>query len=361
MDCTWKPNWPETRQHFIDWWRHEGLLLGMWGAPPARRPRADLPVPPPPASVEAAYTDAALRAQWNHYRLAQRAYPADTLPIAETHLGPGSLALFLGAEPGFSPETVWFHPIWKDREDLESVPPLAFDPSNRWWQLTEETTRASLALSRGQYLVECPDLVENIDILAALRDPQTLLIDMLERPDWIKQKVDEINVAWFAAYDRLYELITLADGSSCFGAFRLWGPGKTAKVQCDAAAMISPAMFGEFVVPALTAQCAWLDHSMFHLDGHQCLCHLDALLAIKELDAIEWTPDPTVPSGGDPTWYPMYRRILAAGKSVQALGVKPEQVIPLLDAVGGKGMYILTDFATEDEAEALNQRVAAYR
>ena len=38
----------------------------------------------------------------------------------------------------------------------------------------------------------------------------------------------------------------------------------------------------------------------------------------------------------------MYRRILDAGKSVQAVGVKPEEVVPLLDAVGGEGMYVMT-------------------
>jgi len=79
---------------------------------------------------------------------------------------------------------------------------------------------------------------------------------------------------------------------------------------------------------------------MFHLDGHQCIPHLDLLLDIEPLDAVEWTPDPQVPGGGDPAWYPLYRKILAAGKSVQAIGVKPEEVEPLLDSVGGKGMYI---------------------
>jgi hypothetical protein len=36
------------------------------------------------------------------------------------------------------------------------------------------------------------------------------------------------------------EIIKLEDGSSfCLEAFRLWGPGKTAKVQCDMSAMFS--------------------------------------------------------------------------------------------------------------------------
>jgi hypothetical protein len=121
-------------------------------------------------------------------------------------------------------------------------------------------------------------------------------------------------------------------------------------------------MFLRFAVPALTEQCEWLDNAMFHLDGHQCLCHLDHLLAIEPLDAIEWTPDPTVPGGGSPEWYPLYRRILAAGKSVQAVGVELDEVMPLLDAVGGKGMYISVNSGGDRAAfERLMAQVERYR
>ncbi|HOU15864.1 MAG TPA: hypothetical protein PKZ84_22395 [Anaerolineae bacterium] len=186
-------------------------------------------------------------------------------------------------------------------------------------------------------------------------------MDMLERPAWVQEKVAEVNAIFFEVYGRVYDIIKLEDGSSVFGAFRLWGPGKVAKVQCDTSAMFSPKMFSQFVVPALTEQCAWLDCSMFHLDGHQCIPHLDLLLNVESLDAIEWTPDPQVPGGGDPAWYAMYRKILDAGKSVQAVGVKPEEVIPLLDAVGGKGMYTMTAAKSEAGAEQLIKAVEPYR
>ena len=96
------------------------------------------------------------------------------------------------------------------------------------------------------------------------------------------------------------------------------------------------------MAPPLTVQSRRLDYSIFHLDGHQCIKHLDLLLDIDALDTNEWTPDPLVPKGGDQKWHAMYRKILEAGKSLQAIGVKPEEVEPLLDAVGGKGMTIIT-------------------
>jgi hypothetical protein len=251
--------------------------------------------------------------------------------------------------------------VFEDEEEPERLPPLAFDPGNRWWRVTEATLRAQAGMGRGKYFASCPDLVENIDVLASLRGAQTLLVDLIERPDWVKEKIGEIDRAFEEVYERVYEIIRLGDGSSCFGAFRLWGPGRTAKVQCDAAAMISPPMFEEFVVPSLRRQCAGLDHSMFHLDGTQCIAHLDALLAIEELDAIEWTPQDGKAPGGSPEWYPMYRKILEAGKSVQVLGVEPDEVLPLLDAIGGRGVYVLTRFDSEADAERLQAAVEPYR
>jgi hypothetical protein len=49
---------------------------------------------------------------------------------------------------------------------------------------------------------------------------------------------------------------------------------------------------------------------------------------------------PTVPPGGVPEWYGLYRRIQDAGKSVRAVGVKLDEILPLLDALGGQaGQY----------------------
>ena len=41
-------------------------------------------------------------------------------------------------------------------------------------------------------------------------------------------------------------------GGSCYW---VWAPGRTAKFQCDFSAMISPAMFNEFMLPVLGEMC----------------------------------------------------------------------------------------------------------
>ena len=85
------------------------------------------------------------------------------------------------------------------------------------------------------------------------------------------------------------------------------------------------------------------------------------MLAIEELDAIEWTPQAGIEEGGHSRWYPMYRRILEAGKSVQIIGVTLQGLKPLLDAVGGKGVYIIGQFGSAAEVERAVDIADKYR
>jgi hypothetical protein len=236
---------------------------------------------------------------------------------------------------------------------------------NHWLDVHLALLDECLRRAAGQVPVCMPDLIENLDTLAALRDTELLMTDLLERPEWVLAKLWEINEAFFAAFDLIGLRVRDADGGNVF-CFSLWGPGRTAKLQCDLSCMLSREMFNRFVALPLTAQCQWLDFSMYHLDGEDALHHLDALLAIEPLDAIEWTPrllSTGRPSemGGSPKFYDLYRRIKAAGKSVQAICVRPDQLVPLLDAVGPEAMYIATWADNESAAEKMLKDVEQFR
>ena len=45
MSLSWKPNWEETKQRFIDWWAGDGLVMCPWGAPPAAIPHEEVENP----------------------------------------------------------------------------------------------------------------------------------------------------------------------------------------------------------------------------------------------------------------------------------------------------------------------------
>jgi hypothetical protein len=328
---------------------------------PARQaPVAPIAAPPPPASLEQRWLDPAYRAARTEYEMATHAFLAEGLPIFDTNIGPGSLGLFLGAIGRLDETTVWYEPCIDDPDACE---PLRFEPAgNLWFDRHMALIETGLARARGRYLVGIPDLIEGLDTLAALRGDMALLYDLKERPGWVLDRLAEINRAYFQAFDLMFERVRDAAGGNVFAAFRIWGPGKTAKLQCDFSANISARMFRTFVSPFLAEQCAWLDYSLYHLDGTTALQQLDPLLEIHALNAIEWTPQAGRPGGGAPEWYELYRRILAGGKGVQAVGVGLDEVIPLLDAVGPAGMCILTTGSYgEAEAERLLRALEPYR
>jgi hypothetical protein len=351
-DLKWKPDWAAARQAYVDWWEHRGLALSVTA--PKAEPWDAIPAPSP-VPPERMWTDVNYWMHRSLYQLSRTYWGGVAFPNFWSVIGgPGSLGLFLGAIGHPAADTLWYEPVIYDPD---TFPPLRLDPANSWWRRHVKLLQLAVRESAGRYVVGLPDLIENLDTLAQLRDGQLLLLDLIERPDWVKSKLAEINRAFFAAYDALWEITRDPWGGSAYAAFMLWGPGRVAKVQCDFSCMISAEMFREFVVPPLREQCAWLDYSMHHLDGTQALHHLDALLEIEELDAIEWTPQAGLEGGGHPRWYDLYRRIKAAGKSVQAIGVKVAEIEPLIEAVGPEGLYIMAEAADEAEARAILQRV----
>jgi hypothetical protein len=355
----WKPDWEQTKQAYIRWWQREGMVLWLTAdLPAARQPIQD---PPPPADPQTRWIDIDYRLAATEAYMARKAFLAESFPNADIQIGPGSLGTFLGSEPSFAWDTVWYAPCIPDPEQAGEI--VLNPQNNRWLDVHLALVEKALRHSQGRYLVGIPDLIENLDTLAALRGDTPLLFDLTERPQWVYDRLGEINQAFFQAFDLFYTRVKDETGGSIFNPFAIWGPGKTAKVQCDISASISPRMFRKFVLPHLDAQCRWLDNALYHLDGTTCLQHLDALLETDSIDIIEWTPQAGRPGGGSPMWFDIYKRIRSAGKGVQVVGVEDGDVLPLLDAIGPQGLYIMLNDnpRTMDEAEKLLQAVEPYR
>lgn len=355
MESLWKKNWDHTKRHFLDWWNCKGLVLGSWGMGIDNDgpPHDDIPEPACTADPEQYHTSPEYVDDRIYYEMAHKLWPADVLPVAWPDIGTVSLAPCLGAVPVYTKDNVWYRSCITDPD---THPPLRFDPDHPYSRMLEAVIRKTRTRCQDHYFIGMPAVIPNLDVLAELRGTQNLLMDLIERPVWVHEKLHEIETAYTQMFDVMYEIIKAADSSMAFGYFMLWGPAKTGLLQCDTAAMFSPEMFGDFVVPYLQRSVEYLDYSMFHVDGHQCLVHLDLLLEIEALDAIEWTPNPQVPPGGSSHWYDLYKKILNAGKAVWVANLDADEVIPLLDAVGGKGVYLNVVTAGGKKIQAADMR-----
>lgn len=333
------------------WWDHTGFVLGS-AVPFYTHEQVQKVLDP-----EEVYMSPEDGASHLYQRLQDQRLSADMLPLVDTDLGPGSLAVYLGCKPESTNGSVWFHSAFENKNQIEDA--LKWDRKNIWWERTERLFSLLQEYDKDRLIIPIPDLCENIDVLASLRGAENLMMDMLDDPGWVSEMVLRIDGIYEQCYKALLPYVMREDGTSSFHAFRLWGRGKVAKLQCDASAMISRDMFESFVIPSLSRQCRFLDKSLYHLDGTQSMQHLDALLQIEELDGIEWTPQAGIETGEHPRWYPMYRKIRDAGKSVQILVGSLEHVDRLLEEIGTDGVYLLSILDYE-EFLRLQEIVAPY-
>ena len=352
---TWKQNLEETKKHYIDWWNHKGIVLNMWEHfQEGVKPHADIPAPKPYRDLNQRWFDPEWRAEYLDWYVAHSSLMADMLPVANTQLGPGSLAAILGGVFEGGEDTIWIHPDPNYTDDIN------FNPNHPNYLLHKDLLRSCKKKAQGHYYVGMPDLMEGMDVLAAIKGTDKVLLDTVMQPEVLEHQMQQINDIYFQVFDELYDIIREGD-EMVFCYFSSWAPGKMSKLQSDISTMISVDDYRRFVQPFIREQCQKIDYTLYHLDGVGAMHHLDALLEIKELNAIQWTPGVGEPQGGSPKWYDLYKKILAGGKSIMACWVTLDELRPLLDNIGGDGVHLEMDFHNEREVEQAMRIIEEYQ
>lgn len=308
----YRPDMDDVRKRLTTWWHGGDIGRPVFRLYAPRPEPLDPPAPmPEPEGWTGRYSSANFdyRVYLAHRDCANTYFLAEAIPNAPPEMAPGALALFLGCHGTEYQDTVWCEPCITVPEETE----FEIRPDNFYWDFCCRLARELKRLGEGKWLVEIPDLVEGLDILASMRGSQELLMDFYERPEWIHACMRQITDRFFQAYDVLYDIARDETGGSLFWQ---WAPGRMAKMQCDFSAMIGPDMFGEFMVPVLKEITERVQYSLYHWDGPGALCHLDHLLSLPRLGIIQWVPG----AGDEPSpskkWWPYYHKIFDAGKKL---------------------------------------------
>lgn len=351
------PDWPRIKERFRRWWRRDNPDRPLMHVV-AERADGELSVPEAlrVRGVDDQYRDAVrLVARYRHY-CENHLFLAESFPNMYVNYGPGSLAAYLGAKPVMTPETVWFRP---SIEDWSKAAPLRFDPLAFWWQDHLRLVDEAVRLADGDFLICIPDLVENADILASLRGAENFLFDLMDQPDEIHRRLDQLESLYFEYFDPLYERVKDPSGGSSFTAFEIWGPGRCAKLQCDVSAMMSPQQFRTFVLPSMRRQTERLDQVIYHLDGPDAIRHVPALMTVEGIDALQWTSGAAKPDGAAPEWTEIYDQVARAGKALWISiydGGLDDWIAGaerLVRRYGSKRLYLLFPDMAQSQAERL--------
>ena len=266
-----------------------------------------------PVDMEDKYMNAErMVARYRHF-CENHEFMGESFPNMSVDFGPGSVAAYLGSDIEFRDDTIWFTECVDEWED---TPDLKFDPENKWLVKHLELVKKCRELAGEDFYIPIPDLMENIDVLASLRGAQNTVYDLIDEPEEMEKRIQQVTDVYFDYYDRFYDLVKDQDDSSSYTVFQIWGEGKTAKLQCDFSALMSPDQFREFIVDSLRQQARKLDHVLYHLDGPDAIKHMDALMEIEEIDALQWTSGDHGPDGTLEDWYEIYDKARRAGKSL---------------------------------------------
>lgn len=296
------------------------------------------------------WTDPNLVIARNRYRMEHTYYGGESFPAIFVDLGAsGHAGFFEGAKYYFG-DSVWFYPSLENPNDLK------FDKNSFMYRKTLELARAYVEDSRGDYFVSMPDSTGNADALAHLMGSENLMMAMIEDEDAVKCALQKIELAYEKVMREVYSIVkdTNEDGC-CVDWLSTWAPGFHAQMQSDMSVMISNPMFKEYVLPELQTQCKFLDYPLYHFDGFEQTRHLDDLLSIKELRAIQWTQVAGQPPAT--AFFPYLQKIQKSGKSL-ILCVTPDQIAPIMENLSSKGLYLITTVDTKEEAQAIEKQVA---
>lgn len=331
-----KPDFATTAARFEAWWQCELVdrpPVTLWLGPsrPYSGPESRHP------TLRERWLDVKFSVDAAVAALATADYVADTLPVFWPNAGPEITSTLYGCELEFGKDTAWSSPVIHGPEDWEkllSVPP---DFNNVYWRTVEEQTAYAQAICAGRYLVGLSDLHGSFDILAGLRDPQELCTDMVDCPELVAKAGLHVAQGYIESFRRNYAPLAKAGfGSTTWCPLYHAGPAYVPS--CDFWCMVSPQVAERYILPTLLLEMQAFERSLFHLDGPDALRHLDLVLDLPGLNALQWV----FGTGHGPAarWLDIYRRALAKGKAVQVLAESPADALAVLEALGPRGLWL---------------------
>lgn len=347
--CVFKKDWREAQDRMTAWWQGcpvDRVPASVFAPHPPVHPRTTTYIDKAPEK----YTDPETVFNNLEYNLERTFWGGEAFPSHFVYFGPLFCTAYFGATPVFRNDTTWYEPCCQNLQDLLN---LKFNRNNEWWRAVLHMTQLSLNRAEGRYLTQWNgEIMAVMDVIAGVLGIEPTLEAMIEHPEIIHTVRHRMSAWSRQTFDDGFAMCKDRQEGS-IDWMSLWSPGRVVSSQCDMSAMISPAMFRDFVVPELTDLYNHLDFGIYHLDGPDAIRHVDELLKIEKLDLIQWVPGTKI---GDPqftnplNWIDLFRKIQEGGKKV-IVYCAPDQVKPILNKLARDRIYLCVYCPDETAAE----------
>ena len=226
----------------------------------------------------------------------------DSIPYALTSLGTDELAAFCGNGQLVFAEGVqytnWFMPFV---DDWEEAFPLEIGETNPLWLRTQLWHDKCAEVMCGKMLFYPFDTQTNMGMLAAMRGPERLCMDLIDCPEVVEKALEQTMGVFDKAYNRLIKNYNLF-------------PGFYATMQSDFSCMVSTDMYRRYILPYLEREAEYFGRVYYHWDGPGALKHADAIIGSKNLYALGFVPGHG--NGKISDYLELHQKVQKGGKAV---------------------------------------------
>jgi hypothetical protein len=305
-------------------------------------------------SLTERWTDISYQADTALKKVKNIIYMGDALPIACPNLGPNFFCACFGGTLQFQDETSYIEPFLSKWSNFTN---LSFNKKNEYFLIMEDLYSAFLDAGQGEFYTGWPDIHTGADALVGFRGPMKMNYDVIDNRDEIVNALIDIMRDFFSLYNHYFDKLSSKQqpitGWPGIVSNRKWHVPSN-----DFSCMISNTMFEEIFLDPLVEEMKHMENNLYHLDGPGALTHLDTLLAIKELDAIQWVYG--AGNGRASDHIPIYQKIQSAGKGIQMTEVFPDEIETITSHLSPEGVWMKVQAATIDEAEYVVKKIDSW-
>lgn len=327
----------ETKIRMTAWWEHEDMdrpcFLCRFAGKQDKSYDTD--------DIERHWTDVDYIIGREMYSIDNYSYLFEAVPYHYIDLGAVPLGGCLGGDLKLiDKRTTWNVPFIDKLEDILNLDVTRY---NKWWGLIKSITEKSVVRANNHHYVAYPAFSGITDIISSIYGLEPFLCELVDNPGGIKRVSAHILDIWIRLFKELGNDIDKSGNDGYVGGWPgVWSPGRSFPLQEDISYMLSKEMFDEFCLPYIDALAQILKFPYYHLDGKGAVKFIDSLIGIEKLKVIQWIPGEG--TGELSQWHDMIKYVIDHGKSMH-IYAREEEVIPLIKAVGRKGLLISTDLS----------------
>jgi len=340
----YKPDWEIAKAKYEAWWRGEELARPLLQVT-ARLPEKPGTRPPKdPGTNERRFTDIDYAMERTIYEFERTYFAAEAFPCFWPNFGPDFMGAVMGASLEFGENTSWAIPVYESLKGAD----IKFDENNAYFRRMEAFSREVAKNAPGNYIYGITDLHPSLDALCAICGVENLMAELINEPETVLKALKQTENVFDELYERLLNVGLEYQPGGSTSTLQVWSGGRYFPNVCDVIYMISPEMFDTFARPTIEHELDLLDDTIIHVDGVGSLNHLDSILRLEKLKAVQWVYGEGQPSARH--WPEVYKKICESGKMVY-VGGPPDDIEDILRVVEPSKLIYATSQPNKERAD----------